>query len=245
MLEEYAMHWDAAVPDPEAERLRHLLDSAREAMTRSQLVARAVRVDEHRFNLHLEPSSGRPPRLPSRVSAACRPVTLGSGAEVAFLPESRPHATFTSLSLRQLTAFIAVTLSVDGTELERFTLALPLEGAPADRASAVLSELIRDRRDLVRFLLLLLAADESAMSERLADLRRVLGGGDDGHPDSAGLPLLEPMLRALVRDPSRIDQVARVIDDLSATEEGRSRLPDGLDAVWPAILAARAAEGAP
>jgi hypothetical protein len=44
--------------------------------------------------------------------------------------------------------------------------------------------------------------------------------------------LLESLLRALDRDPSRIDQVAGVIDDLLQTPEGRTLLPDNFESVW-------------
>jgi hypothetical protein len=53
------------------------------------------------------------------------------------------------------------------------------------------------------------------------------------------IPLFEVMMRALHRDPSKLDRVARLVDDLSATEEGRRLFPDGFDKVWTPIWSAR------
>jgi hypothetical protein len=241
LLDDYRMHHVATEPDPESERRRHLLDAARAAIVRQRMRARVAQsATEERYDLQLESIPAVEIELPEGVSIACRPITLGDGRMVELRRSGPRHADFLALTVRDLSAFFAISVTLDDNgETERFTLAVPLDGAPADRAAAVLSQLIRDRRDLLRFLLLLLAADESRMSERLNDLRRLLGSGADGHDVGSGLPLLEPMLQALARDPSRIDQIARVIEELRASAEGRDRLPERLDDVWPAVLAAR------
>jgi hypothetical protein len=47
------------------------------------------------------------------------------------------------------------------------------------------------------------------------------------------------MVRALDHDPTRLDQIAAVIDDLRATPEGRDLLPIEFDAIWGPIWAMR------
>ena len=67
-------------------------------------------------------------------------------------------------------------------------------------------------------------------------------GGDWGDWHSAGsfgIPLLEPLLRALAEDPTRLDHIERLISDLERTEEGKQLLPEELVAVWTAIRSAR------
>lgn len=244
MLDDYARHLTPVLPDPDQERARQLLDAARAAVARTPMVAVVTpAAEEGVFDLRLESRPQAALRIPAGVRVRCHPATLGAGQAVELSPYGPEHGAWTALTLRELSAFFAVTVSLEApAEVEHFAIAVPLEGAPADRGAAVLSQVIANRRDLVRFLLLLLAADESSVSERLDDLRRLIGlPGDDDHGAAAGLPLLEPMLHALSRDPRRIDQIARVIDELSATPEGRERLPDGLDRVWPAVLAARQA----
>jgi hypothetical protein len=46
---------------------------------------------------------------------------------------------------------------------------------------------------------------------------------------------LESFLRALDRDPKRLDYVQRLVADLRSTEEGRQLLPPEFDAMWTPI----------
>ncbi len=52
-------------------------------------------------------------------------------------------------------------------------------------------------------------------------------------------PLLEAMLTALSRDPSRLDALADVLKDLRGGQADESFLPEGIDAIWPPIWEAR------
>ncbi|MEZ5285582.1 MAG: hypothetical protein R2712_12420 [Vicinamibacterales bacterium] len=47
--------------------------------------------------------------------------------------------------------------------------------------------------------------------------------------------MLESFLRALDRDPGRLDYVQRLVADLRSTEEGRQLLPPEFDAMWAPI----------
>ena len=49
------------------------------------------------------------------------------------------------------------------------------------------------------------------------------------------------MLRALAHDPHALDQVEKLVDDLSKTPEGRELLPVGLDEILTPIRAVRGA----
>jgi hypothetical protein len=52
--------------------------------------------------------------------------------------------------------------------------------------------------------------------------------------------LLESLMRALAHEPERIDHVAKILDGLLSSEEGRCLLPQGLmESIWPAVTAAR------
>jgi len=53
------------------------------------------------------------------------------------------------------------------------------------------------------------------------------------------VPLLEAMVRTLDREPSRLDAIHQVVQDLLATDEGRRLLPDGFLAAWEPLWAAR------
>ena len=47
------------------------------------------------------------------------------------------------------------------------------------------------------------------------------------------------MIRALARDPERLDHVERLLKSLAASEEGQALIPDGLESVWTPIWEAR------
>lgn len=242
MLDDYRMHAAPTEPDPDEESQRHLLEKARSAIAGTPMRAVVEGASTGgQFDLMLQSSPEHHLSLPAGVTVVCQPVSLGLNRAVELHAVGPAHAIFTGLSVRELSAFFAVTITLDlGGGVERFTLAVPLDGAPPGRSSAVLSQLLRDRRDLLRFLLLLLAADESRMSERLNDLRHLLGSGSaDGAGEGSGLPLLEPLLHALASDPGRIDQIARLVEELQRSPEGRERFPEGFDDVWPAVVAAR------
>jgi hypothetical protein len=151
-------------------------------------------------------------------------------------------ASFKSLAFESLTAFFAVTITASEKNrklTEEFVLKLPLDGAPADRDARLLLAMLSNRERLLRYLLMLLEAAD-------LDLRgdgEGKGGswGEWNSLGSFGIPLLEPLLRTLAEDPSRLDHIERLVQDLEKTEEGRHLLPDELVMVWSAIRAARGA----
>ena len=113
---------------------------------------------------------------------------------------------------------------------------LPLSGAPGDRENRLLLALLNNRQRLLRYLLLLLAEADLDPCQVLGQCE---GTGDRGNGEtrdtSFGLPLLEPLMRALDRDPHRLVHIARLVDDLQATEDGRKIVPAEFMAIWEPI----------
>ena len=54
-----------------------------------------------------------------------------------------------------------------------------------------------------------------------------------------GMPLFESLVRALDRDPARLDRVDRLMKELHKSESGRKLLPDGFEELWASIWKAR------
>lgn len=67
---------------------------------------------------------------------------------------------------------------------------------------------------------------------RRADTQGPFGGWHRG-------TLLEALLRTLSRNPTQIDDAARLISDLERTPEGKELLPEGLSKIWEPVWAAR------
>jgi hypothetical protein len=146
-----------------------------------------------------------------------------------------------SISTAGLTAFFAfnVTRRIGSRSRScRFVLNVPLVGAPADRHEVLLRSMLRDRGQLMRFLLLLLGDTDGDP----AAWRQAFGLGSAA---AAGLQaaeahaLLEPLLRALDRDPSKLDHVERLLRDLGSEVSAEKTLPDGLAEIFAPIWEAR------
>jgi hypothetical protein len=161
---------------------------------------------------------------------------------------AHPAAAFPPAGLSSVTPFFALRLTgrVDGGAEQHFETAvrLPLDGAPAGRAEAVTAELLSDTDRLLRFILLLLA-DDGDSDRMLAELEgllleRTVGGGTGSNTGELGLPLLEPMLRALHRAPEKLDEIDRLLTDMRAAGASTDALlPPELEQLWSTIAQVR------
>jgi hypothetical protein len=227
-----------------------MLDSARYALAGSRISARVEPCSEplsaeftpDRFRVTL--SLPDPIELPIEVKIECYPLTLKeSNALNVPTPIGSTLALFEPLSFEALTSFYAFRLTAvkDMVELScGFVLNLPLIGAPADREGRLLLSLLRNREQLLKYLLMLLSDDEES-ARRLIDAF----GSDkrnyhaDGETGGFGLPLLEPLLQALDRQPAQLDQISHLITDLRKSPEGQKLVSDDFLSIWEPIWAAR------
>lgn len=226
--------------DEAEERLR----AARIALARCHFVAR-LREGPKESTFRLVLVAGAPGGWTPDPSVEIRvwPITLNRGGHARRLVlgaegEGEPAADFGAVSFEALTSFFAFEVSVStegGEERSRsFVLNLPLEGEPAERSQQILRTVLNDREGVLRFLLLLLSGE--GLDEVGDPTGGLWGFFGDGRSGAAGeLPLLEALLRALDRSPSRLEEIHRFIDDLQASEEGRGLLPDGLSEIWRPI----------
>jgi len=162
-----------------------------------------------------------------------RPLQLGAS----------PCCTFPPTSLSSLSAFFALRVSGRTASREHHldvTVRLPLDDVPDGRIEAVTAELLGDRERLLRFILLLLS-DEGDSDRMLDELETLLGEHSAGTGTGApapplGLPLLEPMLRALHRSPERLGEIDRLLRDMrQAGANTTDLLPPELEALWTTI----------
>lgn len=233
LLQPYGRDGEARQPT-EREEMERQLDKLRHELAGARLAAIVTAADaDDRFSLSLVLEEGRL-ELPAGVTLTVWPVTLPQIRAVPATVDAGPIAVFPALTFEALTSFFAFELMLDDVRV-RFTLNPPLRGAPEDRRERLLRSLLRDKDQVLRLLLMLLSADELSA----ADLGASLIDGPAASPaaTAAGLPLVESLLRALERSPQRIEEVARLVDDLNRTDDGRALLPDGFAAVWAPILA--------
>ena len=205
------------------------------------------------FSLHATPVSGGyglevrrgttdGAAVPEGIGLACWPITLPEALVVPLMLAEPVCAHFPTVSAEALTTFLAV--SVTGTlgnetVIRRFVLNLPLEGGPSDRRERILRSILRDRQRVLRFLLLLLGDLDAILAGEVP-----LPGESAANPNSTArgvgeaVTLLEPLVRALHRDPARIDQIAKLLEELRSGE-GDELMPEEFDEVWGAVWAVR------
>lgn len=184
--------------------------------------------------------------LPQAVSLHTWPVTLD---EDAHRQPIAPHDGERDLSVRweaiapvSVTSIIAfaVTAEHEGRRATvRFARRLPATGFPADRASRIVRHIVRDRSGFFRYLRLLLADADELLAEAMSTASQ----SSNGHGGALGLPfeeaVLEDLVRALSRDPARLDAVDRLMADLAAAPETRELVPEDFEALWRTIQTAR------
>jgi hypothetical protein len=232
--------------------LEHILDTARYTVAGAKMVARVESLVDSvategaaaRFRVTLTRPSADPLQLPLEVKIVCHPLTLKANTALSVsTPVGSPVIVFEPLSFEALTSFYAFQISASKGELTLscgFVLNLPLLDAPADRQGRLLLALLRNREQLLKYLLMLLADDEEA-ARRLIEALDADGQNHhaDGHDGEFGLPLLEPLLQALDRQPTRLDQIARLIEDLRQSPEGRKLVSEEFLSIWEPIWATR------
>ena len=145
------------------------------------------------------------------------------------------------MTIDTITAFFAFEMSlerVDKKAKSRFVVKADLEGVPEGRFSYLMRSLLKNRNQVLRMFLMLLA-DQDAPSVHAGGKAWSLGSSVELSNSSFEIPLLESLLRALDRDPEKIDRINSLVKDLMANDDGVELLPEGFNDIWPSIWAAR------
>ncbi len=225
----------------ENESLKQLANEARSALSKSDLSARVSQDDEEHFSIFIE---GDISSIPEETSVKCRPITLQKAQAISLSPGPDVHAEFRNLLDKDISAFFAfdVTVKSSGKSLtEGFVLKLRLEGAPKDRNERILRAMLKDKSQVLRLMMLLLSLERG--SDPAGIITGEPGTGEawkwrPGEPLGI-LPLFECMVRAMAKDPRRLDDLNTLIQDLKGHPETSDLLPDGLEEIWEPIWEAR------
>ena len=239
-LEEFIPGEKKTEEDPIAVELERRLEEARSALTAAgwrgtasetadgtwQVLLRADRkvVVDERIALKVWPITCRPEALAARMDAAA----ANEGIKIAGLP------------FEAITSFFAFegTLEIQGKAMAlRFVLNVPLEGLPADREKRLLVKLLENREKVLAYLLLMLGGAE--VGGQVIDADSGGGGGAEWGWSASREAVFEALVRSLHRSPEKLDDVAKLVEDLRSDEATRKLLPEGFGAIWDPIWAVR------
>lgn len=250
LLEMYRPTEEEPEKDRQQEEAEKMADQARNAIALAGFTLHLeANPDKKQYNLTmLAPDQFVPPWSSGQITVQSRPVAL-QPYEAVTLPEriSGPAAHFPSVSFVSVSSFMVFQIEARvGKALHRtsFVLNLPVSGMPENRYEQLLSVMLENREKLIRYLLMLLATDEydyRSISKMIEEAGRYLDNVPGSHTD-LGLPLLEPLLRTLEQNPEKLDQVDRLVADLSQHEAGRNLLPIGFIELWEVIRSVRKEE---
>jgi hypothetical protein len=189
---------------------------------------------DQKFSMRIRSTDVAPTLGEARLS--CWPSTLLQDVGKPLAAGTQVVIDYPEVTLDALTGFIAfeLTLSRDGQSVStRFVCLATVSGAPVDRPDRLLASMLGNREQLLRFIWLLL--ETQAEIGVIGDFAE----GQGGMPwDVAGMedyPIFERIVRTLAGDPQRLNDIGRLIEDLSRTPEGRSLLPSALTQIWSAI----------
>jgi hypothetical protein len=147
--------------------------------------------------------------LAPEVEALYWPLSLSSASAFAYDVKNTPSATFGPLAVESLTAFIVfqLTAHIAGqTMLSQFVLRVPLEGVPVDRQERLLRAMLKNREQVMRFLLFILLMGKTTLMEcGMALLDALRRAGCFSIRYQSVTPLFESLVQALHRDLPRLD----------------------------------------
>ncbi|WP_342372491.1 phospholipase D family protein [Propioniciclava soli] len=218
-----------AQPDPE-EDARHALESALRQVASEPFIL-TVHPSGDGFDLTV--TAAHPPAVAPGLRLDASLLTR-PGNVLALDARRAAGNTFRGLPLADITAFLVLTLADASGLSVGSVVQCRLLNDPPDRLDAVLARQVNTPEKFLRFLALLLG---------LTDLDTLLGCGEgpgDGSAfawsdASAGVPLLELLLRAVAGRRENLHTLRGLVDRLLATEQGRSTLPEGFEDLWRTI----------
>ena len=235
-------------PIPIVDVLDNRVNSAERQLLKFHLTAHVLPTEEpNQYCLQLRFEGNERLEFAPDILVRCYPMTRHDLATLLDAP-TRDVIEFKSITCQALTSFFAFEIwTSDGKQkLSSFLLNVPLKGVPANRKQQILRSLLEDKNQVLKLLLFLLAegkADARELLVALGDSKTTVDIGSNGSSSNSSslslFPLFEAMVRALDRNPMKLDHIARLVDDLRQPAPEKQLLPDNFEEIWQPIYAAR------
>jgi len=172
------------------------------------------------------------------------PLTLSTSSALTYVMQGVSEVMFGPIAIESITSFVVFHLKAqkDGNSSSlQFVLNVPLLGVPETRREQMLRSMLKNRNQVMRFLLLILADGQAnALYEGMETGNRIENELDTQEKHSQlEMPLFEALVHTLHRDPKRLDQIARTVVELEGSSTGKELLPPEFHKIWLPIWEAR------
>lgn len=227
--------------------LRNLANLAESKLLKLHLAASVSPTEEpDQYFLQLRFEGSERLEFPPDILVRCYPMTRHDLA-TTLDAQTGSVILFKPMTCQALTSFFAFEIwTSDGEQkLNSFLFNIPLDGVPANRRQQIVRSLLQNKNQLLKLLLLLLAEGKADARELAVILdRSETTVEDESNGSSSGsslplFPLFEAMVRALDRNPMKLDHIARLVEDLRQLPPDEQLLPDNFEEIWQPIYAAR------
>lgn len=134
------------------------------------------------------------------------------------------RATFDGLNADELSEFYIVSAQTEDGNHHEAIIRIATEGMPTDRDTAIYKSIIKNKRDFVKFLELMLT--DSPVQYLANEIKeREMGNGSDDLEAQEFPEIYEKMLRTAATNPRQLFQIGKILDKLDAeTVPGEFRM---------------------
>lgn len=139
------------------------------------------------------------------------------------------RVSYENLAVVDITPFVVLRASAGGKE-RTTVIRVRLVGDPPGRLDEVLAAQVNTPEKFLQFLSLILGLVDGLSLQPAPTTK---GNGAWGSGTGAGV--FELLVRSLVDRPAALADLARLVERLRATEQGRGLLPEGFAAIWDAV----------
>jgi len=240
MLKSYCVTEEETLDNVNKERIRWLLENRQRNLSDLSLKVE-ITEEKNEYHLKIQPTED----ITSEdlgIKGKCYPITLKNHKRNIAPLVNGKSIIYKDVSLSALTSFIAFELKVDSNEVQEpdleetgisFVFNLPVTGIPTKRDTKILQDIIDSPEKFIQYISILLSDNDDFLTQISAQFTSQKESNKNLNMDD--FPLLEKLLKAYSRSPEKIENVQKLIDDLTDTEEGGDILPKGFEKIWLAF----------
>jgi hypothetical protein len=243
LLQPYNQSNQKSDTDPEKEKAEKIADQVRRWIVNSEYQLYIEAKPDSKYDIVLTYSSSV--IAPNgNYTISCWPISLPKDyAQETKFDQDENTLYFRNHDLLTITPFMAYEIKVEVQDVEhhiQFVVKLPISNLPPNRDNVIVSAIINNKNQFLRYLRLLLSDEESSLISEdwfvnIGNISNKLKQLED-----LDIPLLEDLLRTLSRSPGeKIDRIADIVSQIKEAPDAEKIIPHEFDVLWEVILSAR------